>query len=392
MTTTDTNIYRSVAKKLAESSSSEEGELSSDDSCDDQSTMKRSKMTSEPNHMITNDVIVAPPTVQSQLSTSPREVLVPKRKKNFKNIWSNVITEQSSNDIASSLGNVGMKNFMSRGPESFSLHLAEGALRGQQRHSFSQSDESDGGEDASNGKNFQNEMENYMIDRHHKESTVISKDQNHQQHNSNKRAQKRKFQNNRRQGNNKNVPNHMPGKRVVLNTKREITPEDTLDVVAEEIAYRLWERKRHLLRDVISCIGNEKAIFIYKKAEAIELNGGLIIHNGLRRRTPGGTFLHLVRNEEDLDQEALKKIFDEEHAKETAKWEAKRQARKNKQKDRTDSVGETPQNSPTQKEASEQLPVASDQTPLPEVVEMEEDSAVTPPPVDDVINDADSFG
>lgn len=232
-----------------------------------------------------------------------------------------------------------------------------------------------------------------MIDRHHKESTNISKNHNHQQHNNNKRAQKRKFQKNRKQVNSKNVPNHMPGKRVVLNTKREITPEDTLDIVAEEIAFRLWEKKRHLIRDVVSCIGNEKAIFIFKKTEAIELNGGLIIHNGLRRRTPGGTFLHLVRNDEGLDQEALKKIFDDEHAKEAAKWEAKRQARKNKQKDRTDSVGETPQNSPTQKEVSEQLPAASgDQTALPEVVEMEEDQPTPPPQVADVINDADSFG
>ena len=103
MTTADTNIYRSVVKKLNESSSEEEGELQSsdNDSCDDQSTMKRQKTTSS------NDVITQPVPQQ-------RDVLVPKRKKNFKNIWSNVITEQSSNDIASSLGNVGMKNFMSR--------------------------------------------------------------------------------------------------------------------------------------------------------------------------------------------------------------------------------------------------------------------------------------
>ena len=54
---------------------------------------------------------------------------------------------------------------------------------------------------------------------------------------SRKRPIKRKFHKNKR-NNTKNVPNHMPGKRVVLNTKREITVDDLPEVVAEEIAFR----------------------------------------------------------------------------------------------------------------------------------------------------------
>ena len=116
MATTDTNIYRSVAKKLNDSSSSEEGELSTDDdSCDDQSTMKRQRMTSSGNMIGMSTDVITPPQLTTNVNIPPpREALPPKRKNKFQNIWSNVITEQSSNDIASSLGNVGMKNFMSR--------------------------------------------------------------------------------------------------------------------------------------------------------------------------------------------------------------------------------------------------------------------------------------
>ena len=112
----------------------------------------------------------------------------------------------------------------------------------------------------------------------------------------------------------------------------------------------------------------------------------------------------------------MQKVFDAERVKESAKWAERQQAKAaRKNKERNDSVGETPQNSPTAKERAENgndattgddVTVMQDDCPLAEITqapneqssagveEMEEDVLLDAPPpeVEDIINDADSFG
>ena len=71
-------------------SSSEEGELSSDSEAPHNDNDNKMEVLKDPS------------------SLSQSAVRKPK------NIWSQVLADQSSNDISSSLGTVGMKNFMSR--------------------------------------------------------------------------------------------------------------------------------------------------------------------------------------------------------------------------------------------------------------------------------------
>ena len=89
-----TESYRIAQEELK--SSSEEGELSSDDDI-------KNGIAEHANEM---DTKLTQPTVLFSSEQSCR--------RQPKNIWSQVLADQSSNDISSSMGTVGMKGFMSR--------------------------------------------------------------------------------------------------------------------------------------------------------------------------------------------------------------------------------------------------------------------------------------
>lgn len=87
-----TKSYR-ITQKSAIDSSSEEGELSSDDDVRVEISQNDDKMET-----------VQPASVDGQAATVRKT----------KNIWTQVLADQSSNDISCSLGTVGMKGFLSR--------------------------------------------------------------------------------------------------------------------------------------------------------------------------------------------------------------------------------------------------------------------------------------
>lgn len=60
---------------------------------------------------------------------------------------------------------------------------------------------------------------------------------------------------------------------------------------------------------IVDIIGKEKSIEFYKKTKEIEEDGGLLIMNGSRRRTPGGVYFYLVKNDEHIPQEQIREIF-----------------------------------------------------------------------------------
>lgn len=66
--------------------------------------------------------------------------------------------------------------------------------------------------------------------------------------------------------------------------------------VSEQIAAALNESNVDLVRKVVQVIGPERAQAFLDKTLAIEANGGLLLEDGSRRRTPGGVFFHTVRN------------------------------------------------------------------------------------------------
>lgn len=72
-------------------------------------------------------------------------------------------------------------------------------------------------------------------------------------------------------------------------------------------------------------------IKLFKETQKIESDGGMLIVNGMRRRTPGGVFLFLLKNCDDISKKQKKDIFLEETRK-TVKSRKLSQALKRDQK------------------------------------------------------------
>jgi hypothetical protein len=70
---------------------------------------------------------------------------------------------------------------------------------------------------------------------------------------------------------------------------------DTL--TADTLAASLHESKKALLAKVLKTLGQERCAAIFVEACAIEANGGMLTSAGDRRRTAGGTFFRLVRQQ-----------------------------------------------------------------------------------------------
>ncbi|XP_018335722.1 phosphorylated adapter RNA export protein [Agrilus planipennis] len=93
------------------------------------------------------------------------------------------------------------------------------------------------------------------------------------------------------------------------------TSENTAEEIAKELANKLYEEKEDLLVKIVEVIGKEKVFKIFKETKRIEEDGGMLIMNQTRRRTPGGVFLFLVKHDSDLEEEQLAKIFEDEKQK-----------------------------------------------------------------------------
>ncbi len=63
-----------------------------------------------------------------------------------------------------------------------------------------------------------------------------------------------------------------------------------------ELATRLSEPKTRLVIGVVDLVGREIALELFDRTRQIELDGGMMIKNGERRRTPGGVYLQLLRD------------------------------------------------------------------------------------------------
>ncbi|XP_011303365.1 phosphorylated adapter RNA export protein [Fopius arisanus] len=85
--------------------------------------------------------------------------------------------------------------------------------------------------------------------------------------------------------------------------------EGTDEEVAVDIAEKLNEKKDSLIKKVVDILGKEKAIEFYQKTKKIEEDGGMLIMNGSRRRTPGGVYLYLVKNDDHIPQEKIRQVF-----------------------------------------------------------------------------------
>ena len=75
--------------------------------------------------------------------------------------------------------------------------------------------------------------------------------------------------------------------------------------VVKQIATALGETKPMAfgqIKRIVKTIGEERALAILQQALEIEEQGGLMLPDGSRRRTPGGVFFHLVKEQTTLEE------------------------------------------------------------------------------------------
>jgi len=107
-----------------------------------------------------------------------------------------------------------------------------------------------------------------------------------------------------------NCPRLPIGKPRILKKKRTLSMEMTVDEMADEMRFRLWESKLIQLRELIKELGKDKSIEIMEQVTKSELEGGVFDPARAQRRLPGGVFIHYIRQRSDVDQEAIKNILD----------------------------------------------------------------------------------
>ncbi|XP_074056613.1 phosphorylated adapter RNA export protein [Macrotis lagotis] len=209
------------------------------------------------------------------------------------NIWGSVLQEQSQDAVANELCILGMEGNIdkSRESETYNYLLAKKLMRESQPQT---------------GK-LDKELDEYMQET---KKTTPKEEENGQGHMKRKRPIKDRI-----------------GNRVEMNYKGryDITEEDPEEKVADEISFRLQEPKKDLIARIVRIIGNKKAIELLMETSEIEQNGGLLIMNGSRRRTPGGVYLNLLKNTPSITEEQIKEIFYIENQKE---YENKKAAKK----------------------------------------------------------------
>ncbi|KAL0820220.1 hypothetical protein ABMA28_006142 [Loxostege sticticalis] len=97
-----------------------------------------------------------------------------------------------------------------------------------------------------------------------------------------------------------------------------VTTQDPIEQIANEIAENLAEEKKDLVGRIVEVVGVHKAMEIYKATQRVEADGGMLVMNGTRRRTPGGIYFFLLKRDDDVSQDMVNQIFIEDR-KETAR-------------------------------------------------------------------------
>lgn len=81
----------------------------------------------------------------------------------------------------------------------------------------------------------------------------------------------------------------------------------TEQTVVDEIASALEESNTKLLAAVADTIGEERCRDFLRQVQEIEANGGMMVASGKRRRTPGGIFFKLIK--ENVSKKERKAIW-----------------------------------------------------------------------------------
>jgi len=103
-------------------------------------------------------------------------------------------------------------------------------------------------------------------------------------------------------------------------------------VVGREISYRLQEKKSNLIKNVVRVIGISMSVEVFQETKKIVKSGGLKTDDGQRKRSPGGTYLYILKNRGYASTAQMKEIFKVEHERHKEKRKYKAQKLKNRER------------------------------------------------------------
>lgn len=216
------------------------------------------------------------------------------------NIWGSVVQEQCQDAITAELGIFGMEgevSMSSRNVETYNFVLARKIMEKEREMERQTKDEGE-------VNMLDAQLDEYMKSRGSEERAGDAK---------RKRPAKERLG---------------PIADMDIKGRYEITEDDPEDKVADEIAYRLQEPKKDLVERVVKIIGAKKAIELLGETATLEENGGVYTMDGSRRRTPGGVYLNLLKNTPSVSKSQIRKIFLEEHNKESKSKKAAQKRRR----------------------------------------------------------------
>src|SRR3954470_2411794 len=91
------------------------------------------------------------------------------------------------------------------------------------------------------------------------------------------------------------------------NPQQDNSVDPTVAIEAQRIAAQLEEPLLWLVENVISVLGQERASSLLQQTLTLEAAGGVMTVQGDRRRTPGGVYLMLLK--EQVTPEEQERIF-----------------------------------------------------------------------------------
>ncbi|XP_020369702.2 phosphorylated adapter RNA export protein [Rhincodon typus] len=275
-------LYRTATSD----NSSEESDLDSDDEERLLWRRKRQKCSNSTNNLPLKPPVMPFGPVGDGFTGAGNPAKVGSRKVN--NIWGSVLQEQNQDAVATELGILGMEGSIdmnSRQSETYNYVMAKKMMAKQRQ------------EEEEEMNKLETELDEYVQDGR----KIKNQEESNQSNLKRKRPVKERL-----------------GERLEMNYKGkyDIKEDDSPTKISDEIAYRLREPKTDLIHRVVKIIGRKKAIELLIQTAEVEQNGGLMIVDGSRRRTPGGVYLQLLKNTPSITQDQLKEIFYDENQRE----------------------------------------------------------------------------
>jgi phosphorylated adapter RNA export protein len=81
------------------------------------------------------------------------------------------------------------------------------------------------------------------------------------------------------------------------------------DEFGRDLSQKLEEENVDLILKTVSVIGRKLCTNLFQITQRIERDGGMMTMNKLRRRTPGGIFLFLLKTSDKIDEDSKNEVF-----------------------------------------------------------------------------------